>query len=217
MAPSDPARRAKARAAAREPGRWGADAPGTEAEARERLLAVATQCYLARGMLRTTMEDIARAANIHRTTVYSYFRNRDELLEGVLLRALRPIAAETEQVMSGPGTFVERLTQALSITSRAIAHTPFLALLYNTENVAFTLRAAHASALLRERTHQALTRHVQTAVAAGELRADVSAATITSWLMRVNELLLSDPLEEFGPEGHVTAMRLFVAPSIVAR
>jgi AcrR family transcriptional regulator len=195
--------------------RWGVDAPTTEAEARERILEAAGRCYQHRGVIATTMDAIAREANIHRTTVYSYFRNRNAILEGVLLRELRPVAARTEQVMSDPGPFVDRMAETLAVAARAIEASPLLSLLYSKENVTYAHRTTSASEQLQSRTHRALTRHVTAAVATGELRDDIPAGAITSWLMEINDMLLGDADRRH--EGDYTAvMRTFVAPSIVA-
>jgi AcrR family transcriptional regulator len=196
--------------------RWGIDAPASEAEARQRIIAAAERCYTRHGVERTTVEDVAREANIHRTTVYTYFRNRDEVFAGVALADSRPIIAASDRIMRGPGRFEDRLVDAFVESQRAIRASPFLSLLYSPENAAFTVRAATASHLLRERTRRALTEYVTEAVANGELRSDVGVDAIVSWLMRVHTMLTADPPsdEEGGP---AATLRLFVVTSITAK
>lgn len=195
--------------------RWGVDAPDSDAAARARILQASRACYLRRGVGGTTVEDIAREANIHRTTVYTYFRNRDEVLAGVLQAELRPLAARAEALMQGEGSFVDRLVETLAAAAQAIQASPLLSLLYASENVAVTMRVARTSAALRERTHRALTGHVAAAVASGELRRDVPPEAIARWLMRTNEMLLERSDDDLDG-GLGVAMRTFVAPAIVA-
>jgi AcrR family transcriptional regulator len=195
--------------------RWGIDAPASEAEARERILEAAERCYTRHGVERTTVEDVAREAHIHRTTIYTYFRNRDEVFAGVALADSRPIVAASDRIMRGPGRFEDRLVDAFVEAQRAIRASPFLSLLYSPENAAFTMRAAAASDLLREKTRRALTEYVTEAIDKGELRSDVGADAIVSWLTRVHTMLMADPPpdEEGGP---AKVLRLFVVASISA-
>src|SRR5690242_19413063 len=74
-------------------GRWGAETPGGEDEARELLLQAAARAFATRKPCRTTIEDVAAEASVHHTTVYKYFPNRDALLGSVL-------AWENEQVLA---------------------------------------------------------------------------------------------------------------------
>jgi AcrR family transcriptional regulator len=198
---------------ARRPTRWGADAPATEADARDRILLAAQRCYQRHGVLRTTVDDIAREAHIHRTTVYSYFRNRDEVLAGVFAQDMRPIIATSERIMSGPGPFADRLVASFMQAYDGIRGSQFLSLLFDRENADFTVRAAFASELLHRRTHEALTRYVAAAMANGEVRDDVPAEALASWLMHVHTMLMTDTPQESegGPAG---VLRRFVVASI---
>src|ERR1700716_1056455 len=67
---------------------WGADLPSDEQQARDRLLDAAEACYAERGVSRTKMTHIAQRAAVHRTTVYSYFPNRDAVLAACYVRAI---------------------------------------------------------------------------------------------------------------------------------
>lgn len=67
--------------------RWGAHAPESAAEAKERLIDAAESCFERFGVGKTTVEDIAAAASVSRGTVYRYFeRGRDEVVFAVLMR-----------------------------------------------------------------------------------------------------------------------------------
>jgi AcrR family transcriptional regulator len=198
-----------------QPARWGAQAPTTEDEARERILLAAMRCYLRHGVPRTTVEDIAREAMIHRTTVYAYFKSRDEILAGVVLLEARGLVTTSDRIMSGAGRFEDRLVEAFLAARRAIAQSPFLSLLFDRDNSAQTFGATDASDLIQRRTLPALTGYIATAQESGELRDDVSALAMARWLLRVQYMLMTDPPEE--NDAVEATLRTFVVASIAPR
>jgi len=189
------------------------DAPATEEEARDRILRAAMRCYLRHGVRRTSVEDIAREALIHRTTVYAYFKSRDDILAGVVLFESRAFIAASDRIMAGPGLFTDRLVEAFLAARRAIGRSPFLSLLFDPENAAQAIGAAYASDLLQQRTLPTLTGYIVAAQEAGEVRGDVSATATARWLIRVQNMLLTDPP---GEDGDVEVfLRRFVVASVL--
>jgi TetR/AcrR family transcriptional regulator len=71
------------------PRRWGtASALLDDDEARRRLVAAAVRCIVRRGTGRISMDEVADEAGVSRATVYRYYRNREDLVLGVLLSRL---------------------------------------------------------------------------------------------------------------------------------
>lgn len=56
-------------------------------ERRESILDAAEQVFFSKGAERSTMDDIARAAQLSRGLLYVYFRDKGAILEAVMLRA----------------------------------------------------------------------------------------------------------------------------------
>jgi AcrR family transcriptional regulator len=70
----------------RTPRWWGNDsALLDDDEARRRLVAATGRCLARRGTSRIRIEEVADEAGVSRSTVYRYFRNRNELILAVLL------------------------------------------------------------------------------------------------------------------------------------
>jgi AcrR family transcriptional regulator len=70
----------------RAPGWWGSDsALLNDDEARRRLVAATGRCLARRGTSRIRIEEVALEAGVSRSTVYRYFKNRNELILAVLL------------------------------------------------------------------------------------------------------------------------------------
>ncbi|PVX62824.1 UNVERIFIED_ORG: TetR family transcriptional regulator [Nocardia globerula] len=65
------------------------EAPGKEDRSRIRLLDAAHEQFCKVGIQRTSMEDVARSANLSRITVYRKFATKDSLVEQVVLREFR--------------------------------------------------------------------------------------------------------------------------------
>lgn len=99
---------AKSAEAQRAPA-WGADLPPTEAEARARLLDAAEACFLERGPSKTKVTHVAAKAGVHRTTVYSYFANMDEILAACFVKATNLVVDAAEPYFAQRGPFIERL------------------------------------------------------------------------------------------------------------
>ena len=70
----------------RAPRRWGGDrALLDDDEARRRLLDATGTCIVRRGNAQIRMAEVADEAGVARSTVYRYFRTRDDLVLGLLL------------------------------------------------------------------------------------------------------------------------------------
>lgn len=54
----------------------------------------AAECFRRKGVRQTNMADVARAANMARSTLYKYFKDRDELVVSVIEREALSMAGE---------------------------------------------------------------------------------------------------------------------------
>jgi AcrR family transcriptional regulator len=66
---------------------------------RDRILACATRAFVSGGVDRTTLEDVALAAGVSKTTIYLFFANKSELLRSVLISALDEMLASAPMVL----------------------------------------------------------------------------------------------------------------------
>lgn len=87
--------------------------PPQEDLRRGRILAGATAAFLAYGFQRTTMEDIARAAEISRPALYLQFRNKTDIYRALAADFLQRILALAEAAMSDDAPLASRLEKAL--------------------------------------------------------------------------------------------------------
>lgn len=64
------------------------------------VLQTAQQLYQRHGIKKVTMDDLAKAVGKTRSALYYYFKNRDELLEAVLLSLVQDVKTELENIMN---------------------------------------------------------------------------------------------------------------------
>ena len=99
---------------------WRGDPPGSEAEARERIVGAAMRCVDRYGPGKTGLSDVAHELGVTRQTVYRYFAGTDELLAAVarsaadgyldvLARHLARVTDPVEAVIEGLAVTIERL------------------------------------------------------------------------------------------------------------
>lgn len=85
---------------------------------RQQILVAAKNIFYQKGFNKSTMEDIARAAELSPGTLYLYFKNKDELYASLSLRILRYLLIRLEEVekqeTENSWTRLELLQEAIS-------------------------------------------------------------------------------------------------------
>lgn len=87
-------------------------ADSTEAR-RTRILQGALEVFLAYGYTRTTMDDIARAAEVSRPALYLVFKNKTDIYRAIGSCLLAKSVAAARDALAGEGVFSERMATAL--------------------------------------------------------------------------------------------------------
>ncbi|MBO6717460.1 MAG: TetR/AcrR family transcriptional regulator [Rhizobiaceae bacterium] len=80
---------------------------------RTRILEGAKQAFLAYGFQRTTMDDIARAAEISRPALYLMFKNKSDIYRALASAHMDVMLATTARALESDGSLEGRLEQAL--------------------------------------------------------------------------------------------------------
>ncbi|MGV0793552.1 TetR/AcrR family transcriptional regulator, partial [Mycolicibacterium sp. XJ1819] len=194
-------------------GAWGADTPVDEEDARERLLLAAEACFATRGPSRTRMSDIAQAAGVHRSTLYYYFPNKNAVLVASFVRGLTEVLKAADPCWGTSEPFLERLVQVSLVGNEAVRSSAALRMFIDEEEAARTYQAVETSALWQRTLIDALGPRLAEAAATGEVRNDVSPATLARWIARVNFSLMTEPgnPDDGGDEG---ILRTFLIASL---
>lgn len=83
-------------------------------ERRARILDGAMNCFLAYGYQRTTMDDIAKAAEISRPALYLQFKNKTDIYRALATAFMEHTLANAEAVFDAGGDVQTRLRSALA-------------------------------------------------------------------------------------------------------
>lgn len=82
---------------------------------RARILEGAMKTFLAYGYERTTMDDIAKAAEMSRPALYLIFRNKADIYQAIGSMLLGRSLEQADAMLSGPGPLGQRLMQAFEV------------------------------------------------------------------------------------------------------
>jgi AcrR family transcriptional regulator len=97
------------------------DGPAEAAEGRSRrVLRAAEELFKRDGFRGVTMEAVAREAGVAKPTLYSYFRNKDELYVAVCARLARLLHQTVQQALTGDAPVDARLASAVVAKHRVV-------------------------------------------------------------------------------------------------
>jgi TetR/AcrR family transcriptional regulator len=77
---------------------------------RSQILDAAELIFQAKGLGQATMDDIAKAAELAKGTIYLYYRNKDELTLGIMLRAQETMLGKFQEAVSNASLSLQRLS-----------------------------------------------------------------------------------------------------------
>ena len=80
---------------------------------RDKLVEVARQLFVHKGLEHTTMNDIANASSKGRRTIYTYFKNKKEIYNAVLERESDVMVETLREIVNSELPVVERMKQFL--------------------------------------------------------------------------------------------------------
>ncbi|GAA1047945.1 TetR/AcrR family transcriptional regulator [Arthrobacter russicus] len=89
-----------------------------------RILAAASEQFGAQGIRKSSVEDVARRAGVSRITVYRRFKNKDVLIEQVIIRELQKLMTGFEDAVSKPGKAADVVVDGVAIILRSINGNP---------------------------------------------------------------------------------------------
>jgi AcrR family transcriptional regulator len=144
------------------------------------LLAVAVQVFTERGYDGTSMEDLARATGLSKSSIYHHVEGKEQLLRLALQRALEPLFAVTEEPAARTGPAIARLEHVVrrEITV-LVEELPYVTLLLRVRGNTGTERWA----LDRRRAFDRFVTDLAAAAQAeGDLRADLDPAVVARLL-----------------------------------
>jgi len=95
------------------------------ANPREEIVAAATHLFASRGIAATTMAEIAESAGLGPSSLYYWFRSKQQILEVIVEDVNRAPLAYAERVASEEGPVPERLRRLIAYDVEALCALPF--------------------------------------------------------------------------------------------
>jgi AcrR family transcriptional regulator len=184
----------------------------------ERVLAAADECFQRYGIAKTTMEDVARAANISRATLYRYFSDRESLLTESVRRRARLNMKTARSYFSRRATIEEKITDGIVRNVRQGKRDPLVRLLVSPEQMELAAKLLERSGLAIELTRELWQPVLREAQENGEIAADVDIEELCEWISHLEIMFISQTGDE--PEALAWVRRMvgrFVVPAITPR
>jgi AcrR family transcriptional regulator len=108
---------------------WRGNPPGTEDEARRRIVEATTACLDRVGLAKTSLSDVAAEAGVTRQTVYRYFPSLNDILRAVALAGVEEFAGRMERHLTSFGSAGEVAVESVVFAVRTLPGEPHLGLL----------------------------------------------------------------------------------------
>ena len=80
-----------------------------EYDRQDQILEAANQCFTQLGIHRTSVQDVARMANVSRGTVYRYFEDRNVLIDAAIEFGAQKFYQQVAAAMAKKTTLAEKL------------------------------------------------------------------------------------------------------------
>ena len=162
----------------------------TATDTRELIIESAFDCFRRHGLDKTTIVDIARAADVSRSTVYEYFRDKAQIVEACAEGASQKFYREMASAMRKGETLEDQLVLAGVFVTRA--RRVIEPEDYFDEDEVSLLLTKNAAVLLRECT-EFLAPYLAAAKLTGEVRKDLDTVAAGEWYARMLFSLFSTP------------------------
>jgi AcrR family transcriptional regulator len=108
---------------------WQGNPPGTEDEARRRIVKAAMACVDSVGLAKTSMSVVAAEAGVTRQTVYRYFPRLADILSAVALAGVEDFAARMARHLASFGSPAEVAVESVVFGVLEVPREPYLGLL----------------------------------------------------------------------------------------
>jgi AcrR family transcriptional regulator len=162
----------------------------TATDTRELIVKSAYECFRRHGLQKTTIVDIAKAANVSRSTVYEYFSDKGAVLEACAEHASEQFYREMSKAMDKGGSLEEKLSRAAVFVTQA--RRVIASGKYFDEDAISLLLTKDAAVLLRECV-DFFAPYLSAAKLTGEVRKDLDIEAAGEWFARILFSLFSTP------------------------
>lgn len=155
-----------------------------------RILDAAEQCIHRFGIRRTSLGEVARVGKLSRGSIYRYFADKADLVQGVFWRRQDIYLNETEALLIKLPTLVDKLTESVVSGRKDMAQGIFASL---AETEPETVAMMFLEPQFYQRSVSFWPPHVRLAQQSGEISGAVDVEVATDFIMRLAVSLVTFP------------------------
>ncbi|ANZ23877.1 MULTISPECIES: TetR/AcrR family transcriptional regulator [Rhodococcus] len=185
-------------------------------EARAQILEATETAFQRYGVVKTTMDDVAKEAGVSRPTIYRYFRDRDTLIAAVIEVRSRRLFDQARAYLRKRKTFAEQVVDGLIFLVDRGRKDPIIRLIVSPEHMDMATALLGSSGLAKRLTHEMWAPLMDEARERGEVREGVSDDEIAEWITLVELILVGRMDFDQGDDAdHRRLLTKFMLPGIV--
>ncbi len=188
------------------------------ANGRDRMLDAAASCLERFGLAKTTIEDVARAADLSRATIYREFANRDGLLIAVAAREAERTASDAELFLQQFDDVGSWIVEGMLFCLREIPERPVLAQFLAPQELGAASRLMLTSDRMLSIGAEILRPMFEPARREGLLQQDLELEVVIEWVLRILMSYLAVPGPEARSEDDLRQLlHKLLVPAVLAR
>lgn len=151
---------------------------------RDQILEAANECFTQLGIHRTSVQDVARMANVSRGTIYRYFEDRNVLIDAAIEFGAQKFYQQVAAAMAKKSTLAEKLGAMAETHATILLEHRTRNRLMADDSELMRHMISDADTAVR-RTTEFLVPYVREAQQRGEVGASIDVTAASEWLARI--------------------------------
>ncbi|MFV2177609.1 TetR/AcrR family transcriptional regulator [Actinomadura sp. LOL_016] len=186
------------------------------AELEEAILEAAESCFERFGIAKTTMDDVAKVAEVSRGTVYRYFADRESLILASIRRRSRMNLAPARVFIAGFPDIADKLAEGICHSVRRGRRDPMVHLLVSPDEMPLATSLLGATGVAAELTHELWEPILREAQEAGRLRAEIELRELSEWISHLEIMFITQfARDDASLDRFRDMIRKFLVPAVV--
>ncbi len=150
-----------------------------------KILQAARQCYIAEGISKTGMLEVANAAGVARSTLYRYFPSRDDVLVATIVQEMEVANSDIQAGLQGYSEPADLIVEGLILAIREIPTRPLLYAVFVSDEDAWARRIVWSSQRIVDYGEELMASVIQPAQEVGLLQDQVRPEVLAEWVYRI--------------------------------